>query len=110
MKKWSPKECKCSVAYTLSVVGGKWKWLILFKLFQDGVQRYGEIKKNIPLITHKMLSLQLKELEAERLIHREEYHQIPPKVEYSLTEKGETLIPILELMSQWGTKNKPHET
>lgn len=109
MRKWSPDECNCSVAYTLFVVGGKWKWLILFKLFQNGVQRYGEIKRTIPSITHKMLSQQLKELEYEQLIHREEYHQIPPKVEYSLTEKGKTLIPILELMAQWGMKNKPVE-
>ncbi|MEN6412933.1 MAG: helix-turn-helix domain-containing protein [Veillonellales bacterium] len=107
MRKWSPDECNCSIAYTLSVVGGKWNWLILFKLFQNGVQRYGEIKKSIPAITHKMLSQQLKELEFEELIQREAYHQIPPKVEYSLAEKGETLIPILQLMSQWGTKNKP---
>jgi len=109
MQKWSPAECNCSIAYTLSVVGGKWKWMILYKLFQNGVQRYGEIKKSIPPITHKMLSQQLKELEAEQLIHRKEYHQIPPKVEYSLTERGNTLIPILELMSHWGAENKPIE-
>ncbi|MBU2699994.1 DNA-binding HxlR family transcriptional regulator [Sporomusaceae bacterium BoRhaA] len=107
MQKWSPNECKCPITYTLSVVGGKWKWLILYKLFENGVQRYGELKRNIPLITHKMLSHQLKELELEKLIYRNEYHQIPPKVEYSLTEKGKTLIPILQLMSEWGAKNKP---
>jgi len=107
MQKWSPSECKCSISYTLSVVGGKWKWLILYKLSQNGIQRYGELKRTIPLITHKMLSQQLKELESEELIYRNEYHQIPPKVEYSLTEKGTTLIPILELMSLWGVKNKP---
>lgn len=107
MPKWSPNECKCPITYTLSVVGGKWKWLILYKLFENGVQRYGELKRNIPLITHKMLSQQLKELELEKLIYRNEYHQIPPKVEYSLTEKGKTLIPILQLMSEWGANNKP---
>ncbi len=107
MQKWSPAECNCSIAYTLSVVGGKWKWMILYKLFQNGIQRYGEIKKSIPPITHKMLSQQLKELEAEQLIDRKEYHQIPPKVEYSLTERGNTLLPILELMSHWGAENKP---
>jgi DNA-binding HxlR family transcriptional regulator len=107
MQKWSPDECKCSITYTLSVVGGKWKWIILYKLFQNGVQRYGEIKRAIPSITHKMLSQQLKELEYEQLVHREEYHQIPPKVEYSLTEKGNTLIPILQLMFRWGAENKP---
>ncbi|CUH97719.1 hypothetical protein P22_3854 [Propionispora sp. 2/2-37] len=110
MKQRSLNQCECSVAYTLSIVGGKWKWLILFKLFQNGVLRYGEIKKHIPPITHKMLSQQLKELETEQLINRKEYHQIPPKVEYSLTERGETLIPILQLMSEWGIKNKPEST
>lgn len=107
MQKWSPNECKCPITYTLSVVGGKWKWLILYKLFQNGVQRYGELKRNIPLITHKTLSQQLKELESEQLVYRNEYHQIPPKVEYSLTKKGETLIPILQLMSDWGANNNP---
>jgi DNA-binding HxlR family transcriptional regulator len=96
-----------AVMYILSVVGGKWKWIILALLFQDGVQRYGQLKKSIPGITHKMLSQQLKELESEALIHRKEYHQIPPKVEYSLTEKGKTLIPILQLMGEWGFKNMP---
>lgn len=106
MKKWSLDEGNCSISYTLSAVGGRWKWLILYKLFKNKVLRYGEIKKNMPSITHKMLSQQLKELESENLINRKEYPQIPPKVEYSLTEKGESLIPILTLMSEWGAKNK----
>ncbi|MCI1821862.1 MAG: helix-turn-helix transcriptional regulator [Megasphaera sp.] len=105
--KWNPDKCDCSVAYTLAVVGGKWKWLIIYKLWNNGIQRYGELKKSIPHITHKMLSQQLKELELEKLISRNEYHQIPPKVEYALTEKGTSLIPILQLMSQWGDDNKP---
>lgn len=108
MKKWSPNECDCSITYTLSIVGGKWKWLILYRLFENGTQRYGELKRSLPAITHKMLSQQLKELEEEALLHRREYHQLPPKVEYSLTEKGKTLIPILQLMSEWGENNKPH--
>lgn len=107
--KWLPGECNCSVAYTLAIVGGKWKWLILYRLWHNGVQRYGELKRTIPPITHKMLSQQLKELEAAELIFRNEYHQIPPKVEYSLTEKGNTLIPILQLMAKWGDENKPAE-
>ena len=105
--KWSKDECNCSVAYTLSVVGGKWKWLILYKLWANGIQRYGELKRSIPHITHKMLSQQLKELESEKLIFRNEYHQIPPKVEYSLTSKGNTFIPILQQMAKWGDENKP---
>jgi len=109
MNKWEPNTCTCSVTYTLSVVGGKWKWLMLFKLFKHGVLRYGELKNTMPTITHKMLSQQLKELEAAELIFRKQYNQIPPKVEYSLTEKGETLIPILQLMSKWGEDNKTGE-
>ena len=109
MNKWEPNTCTCSVTYTLSVVGGKWKWLMLFKLFKHGVLRYGELKNTMPSITHKMLSQQLKELEAAELIFRKQYNQIPPKVEYSLTEKGETLIPILQLMSKWGEDNKSGE-
>lgn len=105
--KWSPGECNCSVAYTLSIVGGKWKWLILYKLWANEIQRYGELKRSIPHITHKMLSQQLKELESEKLIFRNEYHQIPPKVEYSLTDKGNTFIPILQQMAKWGDANKP---
>jgi len=65
--------------------------------------RYGEIKKSLNKITHKMLSQQLKELEADGFIHREAYSQIPPKVEYSLTKLSESLLPILESMSNWGT-------
>lgn len=102
-------ECGKSIIYTLSVVGGKWKWIILAVLFENGVQRYGQIKKNVPSITHKMLSHQLKELETEQLIYRKEYRQIPPKVEYSLTEKGQTLIPVLQAMAAWGTKYKSPE-
>lgn len=95
----------CPITYTLSVVGGKWKWAVLYMIFRDKVIRYGQLKDNLPAIAHKTLSQQLKELEQCELIHREQYNQVPPKVEYSLTAKGETLIPILELMSQWGQKN-----
>jgi len=102
---WST-DSECPIVYTLAVVGGKWRWLIIYKLSEAGILRYGELKRTLPHITHKMLSQELKELEAEELIHRKEYPQVPPKVEYSLTEKGETLLPILELMSKWGIENK----
>lgn len=92
--------CGRSITYTLSVMGGKWKWLILGLLYEHGALRYGQIKMDIAGITHKMLSQKLKELEASLLINRKEYPQIPPKVEYSLTENGRTLIPILKLMGQ----------
>jgi DNA-binding HxlR family transcriptional regulator len=106
MGKWSRDQCDCAITYTLSIVGGKWKWLILYRLSESGVLRYGELKKILSDITHKTLSQQLKELEAEGLIHREVYHQIPPKVEYWITPKGETLLPILRLMSEWGEQNR----
>ena len=97
----------CPVAYTLAVLEGKWKWMSIYILSEDGILRYGELKKRLPGITHKMLSQHLKELEAEGLINRQSYHQVPPKVEYSLTEKGRSLVPILELMCQWGSANRP---
>lgn len=88
--------------YALSVVGGKWKMHILFWLWHREVMRYGEIKKALPNITHKMLSNQLKELEADGVIIRKEYPQVPPKVEYSLTDKGASLMPVLESLCNWG--------
>ncbi len=95
----------CPIEYTLNVIGGKWKLLILYYLMTDRVKRYGELKKSINGITHKMLSAQLKELEIAGIILRNEYHQIPPKVEYSLTQKGVTLLPILGMMYDWGKEN-----
>ncbi|MCB2341075.1 winged helix-turn-helix transcriptional regulator [Clostridium estertheticum] len=90
--------------YTLSVVSGKWKLKIIYLLACMGTVRYGILKKNIEGITHKMLSSQLKELENKNIILRKEYLQIPPKVEYSLTEKGQSLMPIVNDMCAWGEK------
>lgn len=95
----------CPIEYTLNVIGGKWKLLILYYLMTDKVKRYGELKRSIAGITHKMLSTQLKELESDGIILRNEYHQIPPKVEYSLTQNGVTLLPILGMMYDWGKVN-----
>ena len=88
--------------YTLSILGGKWKMVIMFWLSKRKILRYGELKKCIKGITHKMLSTQLKDLEANDIIVRKEYHQVPPKVEYFLSEKGLSLMPILEEMCSWG--------
>lgn len=96
---------KCPVEYTLSIIGGKWKPIILYHLSTTGVMRYGEIRKSMPSITHKMLSTQLKELEADGLVLRTEYPQVPPKVEYQLKEKGLTLMPVFAAMSEWGKTN-----
>lgn len=92
--------------YTLSVVGGKWKMLILYLLAENQPVRFNEMKRKIEPVTFKMLSSQLKELEADGMVRRKEYPQIPPKVEYSLTPKAETLLPVLEQLCEWGEKNR----
>lgn len=92
--------------YTLSLIHGKWKIVILYWLIEEKTVRYNELRRLIDSITHKTLSSQLKELEADSLIVRKEYAQIPPKVEYSLSEKGRSLYPILEAMCRWGEKHQ----
>jgi DNA-binding HxlR family transcriptional regulator len=92
--------------YTLSLINGKYKMTILYTLAEFGVVRFNEMKKYIGSISYKTLSSALKELEADKLVLRKEYPQIPPKVEYSLTTRGETLIPILDSLCQWGTQNR----
>ena len=93
-------------SYTLSRINGKYKMTILYTLMEFGVVRFNEMKKYIGGISFKTLSSTLKELERDRLVHREEYPQIPPKVEYSLTERGKSLIPILDAMCEWGDRNR----
>ena len=93
-------------SYTLSLINGKYKMTILYVLAEFGVVRFNEMKKYIDEISYKTLSSTLKELEADKLVHREEYPQIPPKVEYSRTERGKSLIPILETMCDWGEENR----
>lgn len=88
--------------YALSLIGGKWKLNILFWLWKKEIMRYGEMKKALGTITHKMLSKQLKELESDDLIIRHEYPQVPPKVEYSLSPRGQSLMPILHSLCLWG--------
>ena len=91
--------------YTISVIGGKWKMLILYLLAENQIVRFNELKRKIGSITFKTLSAQLKELEADGMIIRKEYPQIPPKVEYSRTHKAEALLPVLEQLCDWGVKN-----
>lgn len=93
-------------SYTLSLINGKYKMTILYTLMEFKVVRFNEIKRYIGDISYKTLSASLKELEADKLIHREEYPQIPPKVEYSLTQRGKSLIPILDMMCEWGDNNR----
>lgn len=89
-------------AYAMSLIDGKWKMHILFWLWKKQLLRYGELKRSLGTITHKMLSTQLKELETDNLIIRKEYPQVPPKVEYFLSERGLTLMPVLEYLCEWG--------
>ena len=93
-------------SYTLSLINGKYKMTILYALMEFGVVRFNEMKKYIGTISYKTLSVMLKELEADVLVHLEEYPQIPPKVEYSLTERGKSLIPILDSMCEWGDTHR----
>lgn len=93
--------------YTLSVIGGKWKMVIIYLLAENQTVRFNDLKRQIGAITFKTLSSQLKELEADGMVKRKEYPQVPPKVEYSLTEKAETLLPVLEGLCEWGVKNQP---
>ena len=93
-------------SYTLSLINGKYKMTILYTLMEFGVVRFNEMKRYIGDISYKTLSSALKELEADQLVHREEYPQIPPKVEYSLTGRGKSLIPILDAMCDWGLANR----
>jgi DNA-binding HxlR family transcriptional regulator len=95
----------CPVEATLSVIGGKWKVVILFHLSHSGTHRFAELRRKIPGVSERMLTQQLRELEHDGVVFREVYPEVPPKVEYSLTEYGETLRPICELMCGWGKKH-----
>ncbi|WP_017813570.1 MULTISPECIES: winged helix-turn-helix transcriptional regulator [Paenibacillus] len=92
--------------YTLSVIGGKWKMVILYLIAENETIRFNDLHRQVGTITYKILSAQLKELEADGLVLRKEYPQIPPKVEYSLTDKAMTLLPVLEGLCEWGARNQ----
>ena len=94
-------------SYTLSLIKGKYKMVILYCLMEFQVVRYSELKRYIKSISHKTLSTSLKELERDKLIVRKEYPQIPPKVEYRLSEKGQSLMAILDLLCVWGETHRP---
>jgi DNA-binding HxlR family transcriptional regulator len=95
----------CPVEITADIIGGKWKPLILFHL-QGRTHRFGELQKQIPGATKKMLTQRLRELERDDIVHRRVYAQVPPRVEYSLTKHGQSLRPILELMAAWGGRHR----
>nr|WP_326104688.1 winged helix-turn-helix transcriptional regulator [Paenibacillus favisporus] len=96
------KYLQCEVGFALNFISGKWKLFLLGQLIET--KRFMELKSILPEITKKMLTNQLRELEVDGLVHREVYPVIPPKVEYSLTEKGKELIPILDLLKEWNNE------
>lgn len=103
----SKKQYNCYFEMTLDIMGGKWKPIILYYINHNGVARHSDLKRFIPSINERMLTRQLRELENDMLIIRKVYPVVPPKVEYSLTESGKSLIPILTSLIEWG-KNYAH--
>lgn len=96
----------CPVETSMEVLGGKWKPRILWKLTRDGTLRYAQIKRDLGHITPKMLTQQLRELERDGLVVRKVYSEVPPRVEYSLSDFGKTLRPVLHALADWGTANR----
>lgn len=95
----------CGMAYTLNIIGGRWKPAILFRL-TEGTMRYGALKKDIEGISERMLVAQLRELEADGLIERIVYAEVPPRVEYRMTKLGNSITPVLIAMSNWGNMHR----
>jgi len=100
MLKFKGNEYSCSMELTLDIIGGKWKPLIIWHLGENTL-RFSELKRSLPNITQKMLTQQLRALEEDQLVNRFVYAEVPPKVEYSLTEKGKTLLPVLSTLCEW---------
>jgi DNA-binding HxlR family transcriptional regulator len=94
----------CGIEAAVQVIGGKWKVLILWEL-RDGVRRFGELRRALPGISEKMLTQQLRELEADEVVTREVYREVPPKVEYGLTDFGRSLNEVLEPLCDWGERH-----
>ncbi len=95
-------EIKCPIIYALDIIGQKWKLPIMWYLFGKETTRYNELKRSVTGITNIMLTKSLRELEEHRLVHRFQHNSVPPKVEYSLTERGKALLPTLNELYTWG--------
>ncbi|RXZ83693.1 transcriptional regulator [Paenibacillaceae bacterium] len=96
------QTAQCPVELTVNMVGGKWKLVILYQLATHGVKRFNELRREFPDITQRTLTRQLRELESDGLINRQVYSEIPPKVEYSLSDTGKSLHPLLLQLRDWG--------
>ena len=102
MHTFNGKEYPCCASLTMGIIGGKWKTVIIYHLI-PGTKRYSELRKEMPRVTERTLSLQLKTLESDGVVKRKVYTSKPPlKVEYSLTDFGKTLIPVVEAIADWG--------
>ncbi|CZR95583.1 MULTISPECIES: winged helix-turn-helix transcriptional regulator [Clostridioides] len=99
------EELTCPIRYALDIVGGKWKLPIICMLAVDNPIRYSSIKRKLDGITNTMLAQSLKDLESDGIINRKQYNEIPPKVEYTLTSKGKSIVPILQQFANWGAIN-----
>ncbi|HBC5672386.1 TPA: winged helix-turn-helix transcriptional regulator [Citrobacter koseri] len=105
-KLYTPESAASGVEHVLRLLEGRWKLIILFHLFDGKVQRYSDFEKRIPGISQKMLAQQLRQLEADGIVSRTVYPQVPPKVEYRLTEWGQELCPALDAMLKWAEKRE----
>ncbi|MBV8872163.1 MAG: helix-turn-helix transcriptional regulator [Metakosakonia sp.] len=105
-KLYTPETAASGVEQVLRLLEGRWKLIILFHLFDGKVQRYSDFEKLIPAISQKMLAQQLRQLESDGLVSRTVYPQVPPKVEYRLTEWGQALCPALDAMLKWAEKRE----
>ncbi len=104
------KGLLCPVRYSLDIVGGKWKLPILCMLASGEPTRYSAIKRKLGDVTNMMLSQSLKELEASGMVYRKQYNEVPPRVEYTLTEKGASMVPILIQLGSWGMRNMQEDS
>lgn len=98
----SAEELLCPIRYTIDIVGGKWKLPIICTLASGLPTRYSSIKRKLTGVTNMMLAQSLKELESSGIVHREQYNEVPPRVEYTLTDKGKSIIPPLVKLAEWG--------
>jgi DNA-binding HxlR family transcriptional regulator len=106
--KMKGKIYHCAMDVTMDFIGGKWKTVILWYL-RNGNKRFSELKRHIPAITEKMLTLQLRELEKKGIVKRKIYPEVPPRVEYFLTEEGKTMIPMLQEIAAWGRRKSTND-
>lgn len=98
-------QVSCEMEVTIKMIGGKCKPMILYYLIEHGTKRFGELQRFVTQVSQRTLTNQLRELEEDGLVSRQVYAEVPPRVEYSITEKGRSLLPVLEQMCQWGEAN-----